>query len=297
MTEHSEEGSLFRSQKFTDWPTVKEALIAKEVGAVFILAPMAMQLRADGVPVKVCYLGHRDGTAIVVREDGDIRDFGDLRGKTCAIPSRFANQNLLMHRMMKEWGMPHDSIELIELPPPEHPTALLSGSVDAYIVGEPFAAKAEVDGFGRVLYHTKDIWPEFISCVLVVRDDLIEEERALVQELIDGIAKSGKWLDEDQAHRMDAAEVAAEHYYFQPPELLKHVLSKPVDRVKYTNLAPLKPDFDEIMELAVEIGVLREPIAFEEYADDSFVKPLAELDWGMERLPEARPGERPGSNR
>jgi NitT/TauT family transport system substrate-binding protein len=285
VTKHSEKGSFFRSQKFTDWPTVKESLIARKVDAVFILAPMAMQLRADGVPIKVVYLGHRDGTAIMVGADSDIRDFRDLAGKTVAIPSRFANQNILMHRMMKQNRMPYDSIELREVPPPEHPSALRSGSIDAYIVGEPFAAQAEVDGYGRVLYHTKDIWPDFISCVLVVREELIEEDRTIVQELVDGIAKSGKWLDEDLAHRMDAAEVAAENYYFQDPELLKFVLSKPVDRVKYTQLGPLEGDFDEIMELAVEIGVLERPIAFQEYVDDSFVRPLDELDWGMERLP------------
>lgn len=285
MTKHSEEGSLFRSQKFGDWPTVKEALISKEIGAVFILAPMAMQLRLDGIPIKVCYLGHRDGTAIVVGKDSDIHDFGDLAGKICAIPSRYANQNILMHKMMRKWNMEPDSIELREVPPPEHPTALLSGSIDAYIVGEPFAAKAELGGYGRVLYHTKDIWEDFISCVLVVREDLIVEERELVQELIDGIAKSGKWLDEDQAHRMDAAEMAARGDYSpQSPDLLKYVLSKPVDRVKYTNLAPLKSDFDEIMELAYEIGVLSDRIEFEEYADDTFVKPLAGLDWNMDKL-------------
>ena len=161
---HTDEGSSFRSQKFTDWPTVKEALIAKEIGAVFILAPMAMALKADGVPAKVVYLGHRDGTAIVVGKNSNIHNFGDLRGKTIAIPSRFANQNILMHKMMREWNMPPGSIDLREVPPPEHPTALLAGSIDGYIVGEPFAAKAELDGFGRVLYHTKDIWPDFISC-------------------------------------------------------------------------------------------------------------------------------------
>ena len=285
MTTHSEEGSLFRSQKFGDWPTVKEALISKDIGAVFILAPMAMQLRLDGIPIKVCYLGHRDGTAIVVGKDSDIHDFDDLAGKVCAIPSRYANQNILMHKMMRKWNMEPDSIELREVPPPEHPTALLSGSIDAYIVGEPFAAKAELGGYGRVLYHTKDIWEDFISCVLVVREDLIVDERELVQELIDGIAKSGKWLDEDHDHRMDAAEMAARGDYSpQSPELLKHVLSKPVDRVKYTNLAPLKDDFDEIMELAFEIGVLSDRIEFEEYADDSFVKPLSELDWNMDKL-------------
>ncbi|MDG2148004.1 MAG: ABC transporter substrate-binding protein [Planctomycetota bacterium] len=290
MTKHSETDSLFRSQKFTDWPTVTEALSAKEIGAAFILAPLAMQLAQTGIPIKVVYLGHRDGTALVVREDSDIRDFGDLRGKTVAIPSRYANQNLLMYKMMKEWNMPEDSIELREVPPPEHPTALLEGSIDGYIVGEPFAAKAEVGGYGRVLYHTKDIWEDFISCVLVVRQDLIDNDRELVQELVDGIAKSGKWLDEDMDHRMDAAEMAAEHYYFQDPELLKFVLSKPVDRVKYTNLAPLKSNFDEIMELAVEMGILSERIEFEEYSDDSFVKPLDAIDWGMDALPKAAAG-------
>lgn len=285
MTEHSDSGSLFRSRKFTDWPTVKEALIAKDVGAVFILAPMAMQLAAEGVPIKVVYLGHRDGTAIVVGKDSDIHDFGDLRGKIVAIPSRYANQNVLMHKMMKEWNMPFDSIDLRELPPPEHPTALRSGSIDAYIVGEPFAAKAEVDGFGRVLYQAKDVWKDFISCVLVVRQDLIDEHRELVQELVDGIAKSGKWLDEDMEHRMDAAEVAGRNYYFQSPELLKYVLSKPPDRVRYTHLAPLRGEFDEIMHLAVEMGILSRDVAFEEYADDSFVRPIEGLDWHLDHLP------------
>ena len=140
MTKHSDGGSLFTSVRFGDWATVKESLIAREVDAVFILAPMAMRLRADGIPVKVVYLGHRDGTAIVVGADSDIRTFTDLAGKEVAIPSRFANQNLLMHRMMKEHNMPYDSITLTEVPPPEHPAGLASGSIDANVVGEPFAA-------------------------------------------------------------------------------------------------------------------------------------------------------------
>jgi NitT/TauT family transport system substrate-binding protein len=285
VTEHSDQGSFFRSQKFTDWPTVKEALIAREIGGAFILAPMAMQLVADGVPIKVVYLGHRDGTALMVGTDSRIHDFGDLRGKTVAIPSRFANQNVLMHRMMKQWNMPFGSIDLREVPPPEHPSALQSGSIDAYIVGEPFAAQSELDGYGRVLYYTKDLWPDFISCVLVVHEELIEENRELVQELVDGIAKSGKWLDEGLENRMEAAEMAAANYYFQDPKLLKFVLSKPPDRITYTRLGPLQGEFDEIMELAYEIGILSRPVAFEEYTDDSFVKPLDEIDWDMDHLP------------
>ena len=156
-----------------------------------------------------------------------------------------------------------------------------------HIVGEPFAALAELNGTGRVLYHTKDIWEDFISCVLVVREELIDEDRELVQELVDGIAKSGKWLDESHEHRMQAAQVTAENYYFQPKELLEHVLSDPPDRVSYTGLGPLREDFDEIMELAADIGVLSRRVEYDEYVDDSFVRDLAELDWFFDDLPGA----------
>jgi hypothetical protein len=47
----------------------------------------------------------------------------------------------------------------------------------------------------------------------------------------------------------------------------------------------LKDEFDEIAKLAYEIGVLDRPIAFEEYADPSFCRPLDELDWNMNHLP------------
>ena len=37
------------------------------------------------------------------------------------------------------------------------PIRELSGSIDAYIVGEPFAAQSQMDGYGRVLYLTSGI--------------------------------------------------------------------------------------------------------------------------------------------
>jgi NitT/TauT family transport system substrate-binding protein len=285
VTQHSDTGSEFLGRKFSDFATIKESLIARRIDASFILAPLAMQLVASGVPIKIVYLGHRDGTTLMVPTKSNVREFSDLRGKKVAIPNRFSNQNVLMHRMMRKFGMSFDSIKLIELPPPEHPTALASGSIDAYIIGEPFAAQAEMDGYGRVLYYTKDMWPGFISCVLVVRQEMIDEERELVQELVNGIAKSGKWLDQDMSHRMDAAEIVGKYYYLQDPELLKFVLSKPPDRVKYTSLGPLKKDFDEIMDLAVEMGVLKERLEFEQYVDTSFVTPIETLDWNLDQLP------------
>ena len=231
---------------------------------------MAMSLKQRGVPVRIVYLGHRDGTAMMVPKDSQASSIRDLRGKKVLVPSRYSNQYLWLARMLKRAGMTLDDVDWREAAPPDMPAMLETGSCDAYIVGEPFAARTEMAGTGRVLFLTKDEWPNFISCVLVVREELIEGERDLVQELVDGIAGSGVWLDEQVDHRLQAAEVAGKYYYNQDPKLLKFVLEKPPDRVKYTRLAPHEDDLDEIMELAHEILILKEPIAFEEYTDTTF---------------------------
>ncbi len=289
MSQHSTSGTQYQAQKFTEFPSMKEALIARKIDATFMIAPMAMKLVSDGVPVKIVYLGHRDGTALVVRTDGPIHRFEDLRGKVVAIPSRFSNQNIFLHKMMRQLGMPFDSMIIKEVPPPEHPTSLAIGAIDAYIVGEPFAAKAEMEGYGRVLMQMRDAWPNFVSCVLVVRQDLIEHQRAWVQELVNGIAASGKWLDEDRdsgaQHRKDAGVVAAKMFYNQPPKLLEYVLTKDVTRVSYTNLMPRKANFDEIMNLAVEMEILPRRMEFEEYFDTSFAPDLDLLAPLPDRLP------------
>jgi len=271
-TSHSEGGALFESKRYTDWPTLSEDLNTGTLGAAFILAPLAMSLKQRGVPIRIVYLGHRDGTALMVGADSGITSFRQLRNKKILVPSRYSNQYVWLARLLEEHGMTLDDVDVRDCPPPDMPAMLENGGCDAYIVGEPFAARTEMAGTGRVLYLTKDSWPDFISCVVVVREELIEHERELVQELVDGIAGSGMWLDAAAENRLEAAEIAGKYYYNQDPELLRFVLQKPPDRVKYTRLTPHKDDLDEIMELCVELGILEAPIAFEDYVDPSFAE-------------------------
>lgn len=268
----------FEPVRFNGWPELKEAFLSGYTDATFILAPMAMKLREEGVPVKIVYLGHRDGTAVMVHKDSGIYRVEDLRGKRVAVPNRFSNQRLLVFRSLRDRGMSFADIELVELPPPDMPAALYAKAVDAISSGEPFMGQTELDGYGRILWLTKDVWPGFISCVLAVREDVIEKDRAKVQALVDGIAKSGIWLDRHMNNRMQAAQFVSKHYYNQDPRLLEFVLSKPPDRVKYTNLNVRRPDFEEIELLGREAGILEGKARFEDYADPSFVPPNATID-------------------
>lgn len=263
---------LFQPLRFSGWPELKEAYLSGETKATFILAPMAIALREQGVPIKVVYLGHRDGSAVVVHKDSGIFSMQNLRGKRVAVPNRFSNQRLLIFKALRDAGMTVDDIELIEMPPPDMPAALSVRAVDAISSGEPFMGQAELDGYGRVLWLTKDVWPNFISCVLAVHEDMIRDDREAVQTLVDGIAKSGKWIDQSMENRMNAAKFVAEGYYNQDPRLLEFVLSKPPDRVTYTNLALRKKDFEEIEQLGRDSGILAGTVSFEDYTDTSFVR-------------------------
>ena len=264
--------SFFTPMRFSGWPELKEMFLgrAQEMPASFILAPMAIALREQGVKIKIVHLGHRDGSAVVVHKDSMIFQTTDLRGKTIAVPGRYANQRIIIYRELKKAGMTLDDVKLVEMPPPDMPAALLAHAVDAITSGEPFMGQTELDGYGRTLWQAKDVWPGFISCVLAVHEDAIRDHRAEIQRLVNGIAASGKWLDQSLAHRMDAAQFVSKNYYNQNPRLLTYVLSKPPDRVTYSRLKPLRADFEEIEQLAKQAGILKGTAHFEDYVDDSF---------------------------
>jgi len=217
--------------------------------------------------VKILYLGHRDGSTVMVRKDLPAKDLRDLRGKVFAIPSKYSNQNLVIHKLMEDQGVKPDEIRFVEMPPPDMPGALAAKAIDAYFIGEPHAAKAELDGSGRVLYHAKDIWPHFISCVLVVTEKLIQEQPVVVKDLVRGIAESGEWAE---THRLDAAKVASP-YFRQDEKVVRYVLTQPPDRVSYRMLTPTDEDLGEIRDMALKAGILEKRIEMKDLIDRSFI--------------------------
>ena len=264
---------LFEYSKYNGWPELKESLMTGSIQAAYMLAPLVMDLADKRIPVKVVAIGHRSGAVIMVRTDSPYKSLKDLAGKRVAIPSRFAVDYLFLRKLLKKVGMTEKDIELIEMPPPDMPAALYAKSVDAYATGEPFGAVAQRAGYGKLLSMTRDEWPLYMCCVLTVRDELIKQNRPLVQQLVNHVLGAGVWLDRAQANRTKAIEIAATRQYFnQDVNVLRIVMENPTDRVTYGDLKLVKPEFDELMQLSIQAGTIKHPIAYEKYADESFVK-------------------------
>jgi len=263
----------FEYSKYNGWPEIKESLMAGRIQAAYMLAPLVMDLADKKIPVKIVSLGHRSGAVIMVRTDSPYQRFKDLAGKRIAIPSRFAVDFLFLRKMLAREGMTPKDIQLVEMAPPDMPAALYAKAVDAYCTGEPFGAAAQHAGYGRVLRMTRDEWRNYICCVLTVREELIAENRPLVQDLVNHVLGAGQWLDQKQDNRNKAVAIAAGRKYFnQDPNIIRFVMENPVDRVTYGDLRMIRAEFDELMQLSIEVGTLKGPVAYEKYMDESFAK-------------------------
>lgn len=269
--------------RYNGWPELKEALISGDLKAAMMLAPMVMDLADKGIPVRVVALGHRSGAVVMVKQDAPYQSFADLRGRRIAIPSRFAVDHIFVRKLMRAHGLGDGDVTLIEMPPPDMPAALLAGAVEAYATGEPFGAKAEMAGYARVLYMTRDEWPKYICCVLTVREELIQSNPKLVQLLVDHVMSAGHWLDNSPEHRTAAAEVASGRSYFnQAAELIRWVMERPADRVTYGDLRLIRSEFDSLMNLALEAKIINRPIPYETYVDETFMRNFRQVEIPIE---------------
>lgn len=263
----------FEYSKYNGWPEIKESLMTGRIQAAYMLAPLVMDLADKKIPVKIVSLGHRSGAVIMVRNDSPHQKFKDLAGKRIAIPSRFAVDFLFLRKMLAKEGMAPKDIQIVEMPPPDMPAALYAKAVDAYCTGEPFGAAAQRAGYARPLRMTRDEWRNYICCVLTVREELIQENRPLVQDLVNHVMGAGQWLDQKQDNRNKAVAIAAGRKFFnQDPNIIKFVMENPTDRVTYGDLRMIRTEFEELMQLSMEAGTIKSPVPYEKYMDESFAK-------------------------
>jgi NitT/TauT family transport system substrate-binding protein len=266
----------FEYKRYNGWPEIKESLISGSIDAAYMLAPLVMDMATKDVPVKIVSIGHRSGAVIMVRTDSPYRKFQDLTGKQIAIPSRFAVDFLFLRKMLAKEGLSDKDVKIVEMAPPDMPAALYAKAVDAYCTGEPYGAAAQRAGYAVPLRMTRDEWPSYICCVLTVRQELIDQNPGLVQDLVNYVQGAGHWLDAEREHRSRAAEIASSNKYFnQDRAILQYVMDNPTDRVTYGDLRMIKEEFDDLMHLSLEAGTLKSSVAFERYIDLRFVNAAA----------------------
>lgn len=127
---------------------------------------------ASGLPIQLIAPGHAEGSPVATPlmiskkscEDGKITSVADLKGKKVSVNARGATEYWL-DAALSTGGLTINDIKLEVLPFPDAVAALQAGAVDAAMVGEPLATKAEQDGIAIRLapdFPVQDVQPTIV---------------------------------------------------------------------------------------------------------------------------------------
>lgn len=277
LVSHAQDNNAFKQVEiqpklFKSWAEMVGALKVGAIDAAFIISPLAMDLFNHGLDIKTILLAHRDGSAITVKKDSPIQSAADLKGKLIAIPDQKATHTALLNHYLMTAGLSLKEVIAKVIAPPNMLNAMKLGKIDAFIVAEPFGAKAQDEGIGRILVLTKDIINNHVECIVVIKKQLLNDNSAAIQEWVDSLIRAGQWIEQDKLnnHAQQVAQLTAQKQYLpHSQETIILGLQNPPERISYSDLNPKLEDFQKIVDISKEANIL-DPVNLKAFIDNRF---------------------------
>lgn len=182
------------------WAQVIEAFVGGQVNVIHLLSPAALWVRyGSKFPAKIVAWNHVNGSALTVAPSID--SVADLGGKVVAVPFWYSIHNILLQQLLRQARLtpvtrPRDAsiapneVNLVVLPPAEMVSALAGRSIAGYIVADPFNAAAELNGVGKVLRFSGDVWKNHACCVTFLAERDTTEKPEWAQRVTNALVKA-----------------------------------------------------------------------------------------------------------
>ncbi|MGB3835967.1 ABC transporter substrate-binding protein [Castellaniella sp.] len=225
-------------RRFRSWSQIVEAFLAGQVNVVHLLMPMTIWSRyGSQAPAKVVAWNHTEGSCLTVLPS--IQSLADLGGTTVAIPFWYSVHNIVLQAILREAGLEFISegdpsprqVKLVVMSPGDMLPALGSKRISGYIVAEPFNAKAEELGVGKVWRFTGDVWRNHACCVVTMHEADLQQRPEWSQKVVNGIVQAQAWV---RNHREETVQILARGnpaaYTPHEPSTLARVLLPSAER-------------------------------------------------------------------
>lgn len=262
---------------FRGWSQIVEAFLAGQVNVVHMLSPVVIWARyGSHTPTKVVAWNHMDGSCLTVANS--IGSLAELGGKTVAIPHWYSIHNIVLQELLRTHGLEvvtrpsgtpgPQQVSLTVMAPADMVAALATGQIAGYIVAEPFNALAEVNGVGRVLRFTGDVWRQHACCQVIMHEADINAHPEWTQKVVNAVVKAELWLHGNRAEAAQLLSVTGPQKYTpHRADVLARVL-EPDEALRA----------DYVASGAIQHPEWQEPrVAFQPYPYPSYTEELVRL--------------------
>ncbi|CAN7172537.1 sulfonate ABC transporter substrate-binding protein [Pseudomonas sp. LjRoot71] len=182
--------------KWTEFPGGPQLLEGLNVGSVdFGVTGETPPVFAQAAGADLVYVAHEPpaptGEAILVPKDSSIKSVAELKGKKVAL-NKGSNVHYLLVRALEDAGLKYSDIQPVYLPPADARAAFERGSVDAWVIWDPFQSAAEHqlqartlrDGTGLVDNHQ----------FYLATKPYAEKNPQVIGALVEEIRGVGEWV-------------------------------------------------------------------------------------------------------
>ena len=188
---------------FRAGPEEMSAFAADSLDMGYVGEAPATVAVANGVAkVTVVAQVNTEGSALVVGKSSNINNVSELAGKLFAIPGHSTVQDFLLKKGLTKNKVPLNQVKLIVVKPPEMINALRENQVAGFVAWEPYPAKAQTMGVGKVLVKSGKIWPEHPCCVLVVQDAFLKSRLDEVKAMVRAHIKATEFINNNPSQAL-----------------------------------------------------------------------------------------------
>ncbi|CAB3707048.1 sulfonate ABC transporter substrate-binding protein [Achromobacter dolens] len=187
--------------KWTEFPAGPQLLEGLNVGSIdFGTVGEAPPVFAQAAGAALVYVGNEPPSptseAILVPKDSPIKRVADLKGKKVAL-NKGSNVHYLLLRQLERAGVPYADVNVAYLTPADARAAFERGSVDAWVIWDPFQAAAEKQLGARVLADGTGVVKNY-QFFLAARP-YQQAHPEVIQTVLEEIRKGDLWARDHRA--------------------------------------------------------------------------------------------------
>jgi len=202
------EASLQQHHVSVEWaefpagPVLIEALNAGQldIGYVGEAPPIFGQAASSSLVYVAVDRPSPKNEAILVPRDSSIHTLADLKGKTVAL-NKGSNVHYFLVRALAKAGLGYRDVQVAFLPPADARAAFENGTIDAWVIWDPYLAAAEVALGPRVLSTGEGIVDN--NSFYIARREFIDAEAELSRSIFEQVRLTDEWA---RQHRDEVAK-------------------------------------------------------------------------------------------
>jgi sulfonate transport system substrate-binding protein len=250
------------SVSWTEFPGGPQLLEALNVGALdFGITGEAPPIFAQAAGAPLVYVGNEPpaprAEAILVPKDSPLHNVADLKGKKIAL-NKGSNVHYLLVKALEKAGLKYSEVNAVFLAPAHARAAFEHGSVDAWVIWDPFQAAAELTLEARTLANGE-------GGVAANRQFYLGEQKFVSanQPAVEAILASIKEIDDRAKDNTDQAANELSPQVGIPAPILKLALSRQSWGVRPIT-ADVAADQQKIADAFLALGLIPKPVKIDD---------------------------------